>query len=382
MINVAMSVQSGDSSEEDELGHQSNAFYHLRPNKAIDRETFLRALVQLSSNQHTRPSSYYSLSSSRMVDIRQLYDSSQIDRYFAFETKTKIVGRMKVNRPHPSVSVEPQDINTLPDMVRDRVDSGDRGTFIWLDFTNHEYESFFRLIERIIEGVGPISVLKLTCEVSVSSFHNLRHTGSGKSRDPKVDHVIAEALIDRLGDYSRLADVNLVSDPPEFTNEVTAKTVGQVLNHVVVEISSAAGLVPLVLSQYAYTDTGPHLLSSTYLLVDPDDSLLITRGWDWCRVSTPYEGFEEQYSSFVNCVSKFNSSPDDVDRHRRIVAHAEPEALMIPDLSDVERFLVDHEDWFDSVPDSRLSLGDILSPKQRKQYAKFRAYYPRFGVLK
>jgi hypothetical protein len=108
-------------------------FYHLRPNKCIDRHLFQQTLIGLSRFLDIHDYKYIGFGSFMFDDFKLLHDTLNISRMVSLEIDPEVYERAKYNLPYKCISV----VNTSSDqyIAELALEDNDHSIF-WLDYTN------------------------------------------------------------------------------------------------------------------------------------------------------------------------------------------------------------------------------------------------------
>ena len=108
----------------------SQPFYHLRPNKYVDRCLFVNALERLNSQVKLQKHRYIGFGSYLFDDFKLLHDRLNIGTMISLESDSTIFKRAKFNAPYKCISVINQ---TSTDYISGD-NWGEQNSIIWLDY--------------------------------------------------------------------------------------------------------------------------------------------------------------------------------------------------------------------------------------------------------
>lgn len=135
--------------------------YHLRPNKAVDRLTFVKAIRKLErlSRSSLSKYSYYSLGGPYLEDFRLVYDFYPEMSMVSIEEDPEILKRQEFHRPcvTTKLKLEQKDFRTFVDGYEAK---GKKSVF-WLDYTGLQpacFQEFMDLLGKVSDG----SMVKFT----------------------------------------------------------------------------------------------------------------------------------------------------------------------------------------------------------------------------
>lgn len=106
-------------------------FYHLRPNKSIDRNLFVQTLIGLSRELPISNYKYTGFGSYLFDDFKLLHDILNISDMVSLEKDTVVFERAKYNKPYKCISIQNTDSTQyISDLS---IQDGEHNIF-WLDF--------------------------------------------------------------------------------------------------------------------------------------------------------------------------------------------------------------------------------------------------------
>lgn len=179
--------------------------YHLRPNKAVDRELFLSLLVRLDPLLSFKRHRYYGLGGPFLSDLRVIHSRLGIDKMTCIEADEEVHKRQRFNSPVDSI-----------DYVHDTLDNYfdrtylDEPAIVWLDYT--EPKAVASQIARFADTVCKVplcSVVRLTLNANPSalgvpppeelSVEVDGDVSEGRTGKPTIQEWRLKALKGRLG---------------------------------------------------------------------------------------------------------------------------------------------------------------------------------------
>lgn len=135
--------------------------YHLRPNKAVDRLTFLEAIRRLGKLSRLSAYTYYGFGGPHLEEFQLLYEFCPEIKMVSIEEEKETFKRQKFHRPCAKPHL--QLVNNNFKSFLDQFQASDRKSIFWLDYTGLEYkyfEEFQDLLGKVAEG----SVIKITLQ--------------------------------------------------------------------------------------------------------------------------------------------------------------------------------------------------------------------------
>lgn len=148
------------------MGAGQSVPYHLRPNKAVDRELFLSLLVRMAPVLKLDAYRYISLGGPFLEDFRLVHARVGLQRMTCVESDEVVHRRQKFNVPVPGVEC----VHSTFDAYIDSQDLEDP-LIVWFDYT--EPEGWERQVQRFARDAAsmPIgSILRITLNAEPSAL--------------------------------------------------------------------------------------------------------------------------------------------------------------------------------------------------------------------
>lgn len=170
----------------------SQPFYHLRPNKYVDRYLFVNCLNRISSVIDLKNHRYVGFGSYLFDDFKQVHDILNISSMISLEADPVIFRRACYNTPYKCISVINQ---TSTDYISGG-DWGDRKNIVWLDYTApKEIAQQFSDIAALTNIVDYHDIIRVTLNANASSLGN-----ADDGDVPLLEHRLNK-LKERIGEY-------------------------------------------------------------------------------------------------------------------------------------------------------------------------------------
>ena len=145
----------------------SQPFYHLRPNKYVDRCLFVNALERLNSQVKLQKHRYIGFGSYLFDDFKLLHDRLNIGTMISLESDSTIFKRAEFNAPYKCISVINQ---TSTDYISGD-NWGEQNSIIWLDYvTPRALGQQFSDIATLSTTILPCDVLKVTFNANADTL--------------------------------------------------------------------------------------------------------------------------------------------------------------------------------------------------------------------
>lgn len=149
-------------------------FYHLRPNKNIDRNLFIQTLIglsrvcQISSYQYTGFGSYL------FDDFKLLHDTLNISRMVSLEKEPREYSRAMFNLPYNCIDIK--NVTSTEHLSELVVEDDDHNIF-WLDYVKpDELGAQLADYSTLLDLLNPYDIVRITLNANPSSL--------GKAENP------------------------------------------------------------------------------------------------------------------------------------------------------------------------------------------------------
>lgn len=166
----------------------SQPFYHLRPNKYVDRCLFVNALDRLNSQVNLQKHRYIGFGSYLFDDFKLVHDRLNIMSMISLEADASIYKRAVYNAPYRCIEI----INETSTDFISGDNWGEQNSVIWLDYVSpRAIGQQFNDIATLSTKVLPHDVIKVTFNANADTL--------GKA-DIGLDARFAK-LKSRIGEY-------------------------------------------------------------------------------------------------------------------------------------------------------------------------------------
>lgn len=154
----------------------SNPFYHLRPNKSIDRSLFLQTLIGLSSLRDMTTYQYTGFGSYLFDDFRLMHDTFGLTQMTSLEIDPTEYKRAQYNCPYKCIEIK--NISSTEYLANLTLDEDSHNIF-WLDFVSpSELGSQLGDFATLLEQLNPYDLVRITL--------NANPAGLGKTERPDM----------------------------------------------------------------------------------------------------------------------------------------------------------------------------------------------------
>lgn len=309
----------------------SNPFYHLRPNKFVDRQLFITALERLNTCKPLNNYRYIGFGSYMFDDFKLVHDRLHITKMTSLECDESMIKRAEFNLPYNCIDILPQ---SSTDFISNETLT-EEGNIIWLDYTDPaELGSQFADFSSLLLNLYPMDVIRITLNAAPSSL--------GKAAPEHLHKQRLEELRSRIGDYMP----EDVKEEDLFTKNYP-KTLLKCLKKA---SASCDYLLPLMATVY---DDGQQMLTFTGIVVDSSSEKSVK---DCMRIL-----------NFVSCdwnTLNYVAIPELTIKETIEINKKLP--------SDIARQEIQKEFYFIFEPDK---------PEKLNSYISFYKYYPSFHSI-
>jgi hypothetical protein len=169
--------------------------YHLRVNKAIDRQIFIDALVRYHGFHCLSGFAYVSFGGPFLADYRLLDAHLSLARLISLEEDPTVFGRQKFNNPGRSIECRLQKSGEFLSKIEDeKVEN----FILWLDYAAaNQRRVQLEELQAFIEKLPPYAVLKITMNANVVTLPGV----PGALQAPEVFKKRLESADNQLGEY-------------------------------------------------------------------------------------------------------------------------------------------------------------------------------------
>ena len=311
--------------------------YHLRTNKAVDRQIFLDLLKKVSQENPLDNYKYISLGGPMLEDFRQIHTELGLINLESIEVDAGVIDRQLFNKPFSCISC-------VESSTSDYITNFNRigPTIFWLDYTNLDLSEQFRDCEALLRQLTNLDILKITFNVNPEVI--CPHGRVEEYRSVVSD----EYMYPDLGDI----DINTMSSLPI----TVSKTIKMIYDKVFEGEDFSAN--PLTL--FRYIDNRHQMLTATLILMPDNDqeieSLISKLGLSqWPFLVSDWEDVHE---------------------------------IKVPDLTQKEKMLINQFVPGRSAEDIFAAIGFKLCPGRSREtkkllenYIKYYRYIPNFQRL-
>ncbi len=253
-----------------------NPVYHLRPNKAVDRNLFVESLVYLGKMVDISHYRYIGFGSYEFDEFKMIYRTLGIEDLHSIEMDSDVFRRQKFNKPYSCIQL----FNKTCGEYFDEDYDNNRHSIIWADFSEaNKKHSQCQDISNICSKMQKGDVLRITMNANPTGIST---AGKQASDVPPQERkkLRFNALREELNEYfpEGISEEDVTKNGyPRLLLKVIKKAVYQDLD---------VDLSPCPLCSYVYSDN-TQMMTVTIIMcsaVDRENSIMrlrqIFNGWE------------------------------------------------------------------------------------------------------
>lgn len=233
-----------------------NIPYHLRQNKAIERNLFVDLLSRVGRFFNVSDFQYIGFGGPFLEDFKHLHSSLRITNMVSLEMDQNVFSRQKFNKPVSCISLRNE---SSSDFLESYDFDGADNLIVWFDYATTEISEQLAEVQQLVERLGHGDIFKITVNASPGS---LGHADTGAD----ILKRRAEEAAKRLGDYAPASiqpgDVN--------TRNYPALLLKSIINAAKHGLAGDASLVLEPLTSFVYSD-GQQMLTFCGTLLNLDE---------------------------------------------------------------------------------------------------------------
>lgn len=243
--------------------------YHLRQNKAIERNLFIDLLSRVGRHFNISEYRYIGFGGPFLEDFKHLHSALRISDMVSLEMDGNVYRRQIFNKPIACINLREE---SSSDFLNSYNFESEENLIVWLDYATTQTGVQLTEVQQLIEKLGHGDVFKVTLNASPVA---LGHENAGTEKTAKR----AETAKAILGDYG----------PAKIgASDVTTKNYPSLLLKALVNavkhgLMGDSKLVMQPLSSFIYAD-GQQMLTFCGVLINPlekDNFLKNTRLHSW-----------------------------------------------------------------------------------------------------
>lgn len=230
--------------------------YHLRQNKAIERNLFVDLLSRVGRHFNISDYRYIGFGGPFLEDFKHLHSALRISDMVSLEMDGNVYRRQLFNKPISCIALREE--SSADFLNAYDFDSADN-VIVWLDYATTELSLQLAEVQQLIEKLGHGDIFKVTVNASPVA---LGHDKAGIN----ILELRAETARTILGDYG---PANITS-ADITTKKYPALLLKALVNAAKRGLAGDAELVMEPLSSFVYAD-GQQMLTFSGVLINPSE---------------------------------------------------------------------------------------------------------------
>lgn len=218
--------------------------YHLRTNKAIERQIFVDTLKKIHTYRSIFEYIYVGFGGPFLEDFKLLHNAFDFRNMISLEVDENVVERQNFNKPYSCITCKHADSRSFVDEYHSTI--GKYGSIVWLDYTRPK--AFKQQLNETVDLIGKMKdydIFRVTFNANPASLlenQNGMHPETLKKERLRV-------LQNRIGHYFLESQL----DPEMMTHKNFPGAINIVVRNAI-EQSVQSGHVFLPLTVFAYAD--------------------------------------------------------------------------------------------------------------------------------
>lgn len=168
--------------------------YHLRPNKAIERQVFVELLTRFHGFRAVYPYTYVGFGGPFMEDFRLIEGHFGVARMISLEGDAAVIERQKFNRPFTSIDCRKQ---LSGDFIANYASEHINNAIVWLDYAQaNARRAQLGEFQSLLEKLRAFDIVKITMNANPSTLSIPQDTPPTELQRARL-----EAAERQLGDF-------------------------------------------------------------------------------------------------------------------------------------------------------------------------------------
>lgn len=235
--------------------------YHLRENKAIERNLFIEILRRVGYAKNISEYQYIGFGGPFLEDYKLIHHALRINDMHSIERDENTHKRQKFNRPVNFIKLHNCDSQ---DYFNEALNV-DKKSIVWLDYTApKELSKQINEFVDVASKLGEYDILKITLNANPSSL------GHANKSFLEIQELRLEELSKRLGDHM----ISTI-EPNELSASKYPYTLQKILHAAVSSLSQRVGSLTFKpLATFKYKDGGHTMLTVTGVMLSHDQDII------------------------------------------------------------------------------------------------------------
>lgn len=296
--------------------------YHLRPNKAVDRNAFIECLQHISSICDIKKYRYVSLGGPFLEDLKLIHTQLGINDLVSLEQADHVFKRQNFNMPLNCIEC----LHKNSGEYIDENDFSNVNYIIWLDYaSSKERPQQLTEIATLLGRLKEFDILKITMNANPDTFGSVESISEDTSQVRRTPTAI-EKSTKRLNTLR--SQINKSFIPSDLDNDALTKhkipiTFSRIIQKVANESLKDSLLYAQPITAFHYTDSSHQMFTITLILLSKKDDNkqreIINRIDQWGIGTTQWAESQEINMPELTakerlCLDSFlpHSSPDEI----------------------------------------------------------------------
>ncbi len=240
--------------------------YHLRQNKAVDRQLFVELLQRIHRYEDVGNYIYVGFAGLFFEDFKAMHSVFGIKKLISLETDKVAYKRQCFNRPLTCIRCQNQ---SSSDYISGY--TAKRNSIHWLDYASpNEIRSQLQDMETLASKLEARDILKITLNANPDSlcpYGKRDREGAALSREETHQRRLAN-LKSRIGDYLPAG-----CEPDQMTAAELPRVLSLAARNAVIRGTEGTGLSFQPLCSFSYADSGHQMLTLSGIFLPQGESI-------------------------------------------------------------------------------------------------------------
>jgi len=327
--------------------------YHLRQNKAVERNTFIELLQSVNRIEPIKDYTYVSFGGPYLEDFKWIHSALGLTKMISIEMDETVYARQSFNQPFGLLDCKHR---TSGDFISHDIDDSTPYIF-WLDYASpNEIKDQLIEFSQLIAKLKPMDIIKITLNANPKTLGDpptVKDKVTGDLRKATVDDKNEQRLHRLKSNLSEFLPPNLEKNSVSESNlpSVLLSCLKKAAN----KATQGSNQYCQPCSSFVYKDSEHQMLTLTLAILEKDSEKKIR--------------FQDEV------LKKWDLSNSDWDS---------PTKIFIPELSIRERLYLD-QNIHNQDPDDLMKELSFVFPERRdkmqiiESYKKFYRHLPQFS---
>ncbi|MFW0753184.1 O-methyltransferase [Pseudomonas sp. H11T01] len=233
-----------------------NIPYHLRQNKAIERNLFVDMLTRVGRYCNISDFRYIGFGGPFLEDFKHLHSALRISDMISLEMDTNVYRRQQFNRPISCIELRNE---SSDEFLSNYEFDSNKNAIVWFDYATTQIGSQLAELQQLVEKLAHGDIFKITVNASPVSL-GCSNAGA------KILEQRAAVAVNRFGEYG---PGDILPDDVS-TKKYPSLLLRALINSAKKGLSGDSGVVLYPLSAFSYSD-GQQMLTFSGILLHEDE---------------------------------------------------------------------------------------------------------------